>query len=402
MPENKKNIFFNIAFALLFTLVAVPAHFKAYPVLLFFIVLFLNKPETFNFRFFLLTSLLYWGLLLSLSYSANQAYGRSFAFETQALLLAFSLLFSFLSPRQFPDVILQKEKFFLVYIILVFLYSLSPAYWLFPPYNYGFKQLLFHYPGIINSHDYGLFSIHPIYMAVAVAWAFILSVYLIYKTSNDKLKIILALINAYFLFILYLLAKMGALSALFVGILLFIYFYKRQWFSAAVAIIIIGIFALFIVPNTRKRIQEIINIEKPEVLKKSSSGKRLRIFYSSWKSFKKAPFFGYGLGSHKDALLEQFRQDKEDDLLKRKLATHNQYMSFLLIGGIFLLIIYLIMIGISARLAWQHNNYLMLIFLAFFSVILFFENYLEREDGVVIFALFFNYLNWLTFYEQKK
>ena len=402
MPETKKHIVFSLFFALLFVLLAVPAHYKAYPVIAFFVVLLWRKPRHFDRRFFLVNTLLYWGLLLALSYSSNRTYGMSYVFETQVLLIAFPLVFSLMNPRQFPELTAYKEKFFLVYIFMMFLYSLSPFHWAFPPHNYTFQKLLHHYPGILGSPDFGLFSIHPIYMAAGVGWALILSLYLIFTTRKENLRKYLVLASIYFLVILFHLARMSALAGIFLSLPLLIYFYKKEWFWPATAIIIAGIITLFVVPNTRKRIQEVVNVDKTEVLEKSSSGKRLRIYRSSLKSIKKSPVFGYGLGSHKDALLQQYQRDGETDLRQRELSSHNQYLSFLLIGGIILLLIYLAMIGISLRWAFQSRNYLMLVFLVYFGTIFLFENYLEREDGVVVFALFFTYLNWLSRYEHKK
>ena len=401
MQENKKHNIFIVIFSLLFALLAVPSHFKAYPLLLGFLFVLKQKPKRFDFRLFFTNSLLYWGLLLSLLYSGNQAYGKSFALETQILLLALPLFFALIPDELGKKIIQKKNVFFWVYILSVFAYALSPFRWFFAPYHYDIKKLLFHYPGILNSPDYGLFQIHPVYMAAAVGWGFILGIYLLIQSPQKSGKFPLILIEIYFAIILFHLAKMGALIALFISILFLIYLYKRKIFYYIIPIVITGIALLFLVPNTQKRIKEVLHIENQKVLQKTSSGKHLRIFRASVKVFKKSPFFGYGLGSHKDRLLEEYQLENENDLYEQQLSTHNQYMSFLLIGGIFLLLIYLLMIVYSARLAWQTKNYIMWIFLLFFSLVMLFENYLEREAGVVVFAWFFNYFNYLSFYRKK-
>ena len=401
MPMNSTKIFLWL-FTLLFALLAIPSHFRAYPVILTFLFLFMQKPRHFRWRYFLWNSLLYTGLVVTLMYSTNFSYGKTFVFETQVLLVVFPLLFSLL-PDDFEKIMLdKKEHFFLTYIIIVFLYVLSPLTWFFAPYHYNWQKMLHHFPGILQSPDYGLFSIHPIYMAVATGWAFILSLYVQMKTGRKGLRIVLTGINLYFLLVLFLLAKMGALLALIIASLLFIYLYKRQIFYRLVPVIILGAGLLFIIPNTQKRIKEVLKIEHKEVLKKTSTGKHLRIFQTGLKVFKQAPVFGHGLGSHKDRLMQSYKQENQTDLLEQKLSTHNQYMSFLLIGGVFLLMIYLLMIIISFKTAWQTKNYLMLMFVVYFSIVMLFENYLEREDGVIVFALFFSYFNFLSFVREKQ
>jgi len=396
MRNNRKHKIFILSFALLFVLLAVPAHYKFYPVLAAFLLLFTFQPKSFDLKFFLQNTLLYFGLLFTLLYSSNWSYGSSFVFETQALLLIFPLFFSILLPADFPELYRYKDQFFLTYILMVFLYSLSPVHWFFAPYHYDLQKLLFHYPGILNSTDYHLFSIHPVYMSIAVGWAFILSLYLLIKIRQKYIRILLIVLEIYFLGILFLLARMGAILALMLALLLFVYLYKRHVFYRLVLVIILGAGLVFVIPNTRKRINEVLKIEHKDVMKNTSAGKHLRIFKSSWKSFKNSPLTGYGLGSHKDVLIEQYRKDGETDLYKEKYSTHNQYMSFLLIGGIFLLLIYMAMIAVSIRRAIPSKNYLVPVFWVYFGIVMLFENYLEREDGIVVFALFYTYLNYLS------
>jgi len=399
---NKKNKIFSFLFAFLFALIAVPSHYKAYPVILLFIILLLHKPKQFDKTLFFKNSLLYWGLLLSFFYSKNQLYGQTFIFETQVLLLILPVIFA-LIPRSLKQNIYKNQYlYFTVYIITVFLFTISPLRWLFKPYSYDLQKLLFHYSGIINSPDYGIFRVHPVYMAIAIGWGILLSLFLIIKINQQKYRLLLIILNLYFLIILLHMARMGAIFGLYPGVLILIYFYKKNFLFPTIAILILGIFTILIVPSTQKRIEEVYNIKNQEILKYSSTGKHLRIFQVSINTFKKSPIFGYGLGSHKDQLMKEYKLEGETDLLKNHYSTHNQYMSFLLIGGLILLLLYFTMIFFSVDIAWKTKNYLMFSFLIYFSIAMFFENYLEREAGIVVFSVFFNYLNWLSFYKLEN
>ena len=399
--QMPKYQYFLIAFGMLFGLMIVPSQFKAYFVGLVFILLLIQRKYSFNFRFFVLNSLLYFGLLFSLLYTENIKYGMSYVFETQALLLVFPLLFAMIPSEFYNELSVKKKYFFLIFILTVFVYSLTPFSWFFAPYHYSLAGMVKHYTGILNSHDFNLFRIHPIYMAVGIAWAFILNLYLILKTNKKKTWLVLGLLNIYFVVILFFLAKMTSIVALIVAVLTLFYFYKRPVFYKTIPLIFVLVLTLFVLPSTRRRINEIRQIEHKNILIKTSTGKHLRILKNSLSTFYKSPFWGYGLGSQKKYLFEEYKHNGEMDLYKDQLSTHNQYLSFLLIGGMILLALYLIMMFISGRIALQTNNYLMIVFIVFFSIVMLTENYLERDAGVVIFALFFSFLNWISFQRQK-
>jgi len=396
-----KYQYFLIAFGMLFGLMIVPSQFKAYFVGLVFILLLIQRKYSFNFRFFVLNSLLYFGLLVSLLYTENIKNGMSFVFETQALLLVFPLLFAMIPSEFYNELNIKKRYFFLIFILTVFVYSLTPFSWFFSPYHYSIEGMIKHYPGILNSDDFNLFRIHPVYMAAGIAWAFILNLYIILKTNNKKIRLFLGILNIYFLVILFFLAKMTSIIALFVATFTFVYFYKHHVFYKTIPLIFVIVLTLFVLPSTRKRIDEIRQIEHKNILIKTSTGKHLRILKSSLSTFYKSPLWGYGLGSQKKYLLEEYKRKGEMDLYKEQLSTHNQYLGFLLIGGIILLALYLFMIFKSLQIALKTHNYLMVVFIVFISVILLTENYLERNTGVFVFALFFNFLNWISFQRQK-
>ena len=140
-----KYQYFLIAFGMLFGLMIVPSQFKAYFVGLVFILLLIQRKYSFNFRFFVLNSLLYFGLLFSLLYTENIKYGMSYVFETQALLLVFPLLFAMIPSEFYNELNIKKKYFFLIFILTVFVYSLTPFSWFFAPYHYSLSGMVKHY-----------------------------------------------------------------------------------------------------------------------------------------------------------------------------------------------------------------------------------------------------------------
>ena len=98
------------------------------------------------------------------------------------------------------------------------------------------------------------------------------------------------------------------------------------------------------------------------------------------------PFFGYGIGDYNDKLKESYK--KNNPSLEVYYNSHNQYISFLLVGGLFLLLLYFIFLYLNVKLAIKKRNINSLIILCFYSIVMLSENILERENGVIFFSFF--------------
>ena len=46
--------------------------------------------------------------------------------------------------------------------------------------------------------------------------------------------------------------------------------------------------------------------------------------------------------------------------------------------------------------AIRYNNQLLILVLIFYGIVMFTENILEREDGVIYFALFLSFFSWFS------
>jgi len=73
-----------------------------------------------------------------------------------------------------------------------------------------------------------------------------------------------------------------------------------------------------------------------------------------------------------------------------------------LIGGLGLLISFLIFYGKNLMIALQSNNIYLILILIFYGVMMFFENILEREHGVIFFSLFLNFFAFNKVIKPKE
>ena len=395
IKNNIKKGLLTSAFLSVFAILLVPEPLRG-PVVIYFVAsAFLNYKTSFKTSYFILNSLIYFGLLITLFYSKNLSYGKSFVFETQAGLIAFPLAFALLNNTVFKSLISFEKRAFLTFIGSVFLLSLLPFAWLLPPHKYNFNTFIHHYNGLLQSPDLTYFNIHPVYLALAIGLSILLLIYLILNNKTDKKSIMYSIAILYFTAILMLLAKRGVLLGLFFSLIVFFWFHRtKRLFIILITGGLLSIILATSFPKLQKRITAIwqINVEQ-----NSSASKHFRIYKPAWHLFKKAPFFGYGLGSHKDLLIKQYQIDSEKDLYQEGLNTHNQLMSFLIIGGLFLVILYIFYWSGLFYKSLKAGDYLLIIILVYFTITMLFENILERAQGVLIFSLFVSYLSRKSF-----
>lgn len=126
--------------------------------------------------------------------------------------------------------------------------------------------------------------------------------------------------------------------------------------------------------------------QREGIVLNSSFLQRMELWKNSWRAFVKQPWTGYGLGRNKAALNREL--DKIQSPLRRDMGCHNQFLSYLLIGGIPLLIVFLILY--FAPICF-HRSKLTLFYVLFWLAILLSllaEDTLETGTGLYLFLFF--------------
>jgi len=100
--------------------------------------------------------------------------------------------------------------------------------------------------------------------------------------------------------------------------------------------------------------------------------------------------FGYGVGDVQDYLDYHFMFYNLAPSWYEGYNVHNQYVQFVINGGIVLLILFLIYLSGIIKIAFRHKNLLMLLFLLFILNIFLFESVLQRVKGIIFFVFFCN------------
>ena len=130
----------------------------------------------------------------------------------------------------------------------------------------------------------------------------------------------------------------------------------------------------------------------------SSTQTRKEIYNCSFILLKSNWIFGYGFGDVNDTLIKCYSH-VSNYLVDREFNSHNQYLSILLGCGIFGLSTIFFLLYFNFRVFTLEKQYFFLSVLLFYSIIMFVENILERQSGVILFSFF---INLFSFFSYKK
>jgi len=398
---NKRFSFVKIMTGFMFALVIFPSNIKAIVIILFTLsILFLiNKRKwSFNKELFLTNAVLYFVILITLFYSNNLPYALN-KLQTMSAILVFPLVFSMINEKEVKELYKHKKVYLSIYIVGVFLLNTIPFFWYFIT-HYSFIEIITHYPRIIMV-DIGKYGIHPIYMSLHCSMAIIFSL-IIFKDNTQKVaRLTLIVLNLILILFLLIYARKGPILALFITVFIWAIFQnKTKYYISITTALILGAILIISIPRTKERFAELLNIGNTitSVEKETSISMRVTIYKSVKDLVIQSPLLGYGIGDYNDKLRVKNKEEGYINLSKKSYNAHNQYLSFLLIGGALCLLPFLFMISKNIIMAIHTNNHVLVLIIILFSVVMLTENILERENGVIFFSLFLNFFALKNYY----
>ncbi|MDL2296932.1 O-antigen ligase family protein [Bacteroidales bacterium OttesenSCG-928-B11] len=126
--------------------------------------------------------------------------------------------------------------------------------------------------------------------------------------------------------------------------------------------------------------------------------------FELWKAgcavCKKHFWFGVGLGDHKPAIDQQLDENQSALNYKRNMGAHNQFITYCLIGGVFLLLYFLVVLFIPFFTQKNSRNFLYMLFFIIVFCSLFMEDTLESQVGISLYAIFNAFLLFVYKKEQ--
>lgn len=240
------------------------------------------------------------------------------------------------------------------------------------------------------------FMDQPTYFGVylVLAQAFIYALYV--GTRSIRIRTALAILYVFFAATIFLLSSKAALLTSF-ALTAFIVVDSAKGrlarISLLAAVLAGGLLLFFTNPRSKVFLETLRpSLENVDPNSKYGHSLRLLSWNASLEVIRRNWLFGVGEGNKETVLVNEYEELGYTFPAERRYNTHNQYMDFMLGGGVFVLLFFLF--GLF-RLSWQgirRGNQMLLIFLAIFAFNLLFENLLSRHAGVVIFAIMICYL----------
>ncbi|MEQ3655490.1 MAG: O-antigen ligase family protein [Dokdonia sp.] len=392
----------QVAIGLLFALVVLPSNLKAIAILIFGVTVLihaLTRKWHFNGLFFVTNALVFLVIALTYFYSDNTAYAQR-KMMTMASLLVFPFVFAMLTKQEGKLIFKQLKSYLWIYLLSIFLFNLVAFVWFYTT-QYSFMELMEHFHTLLRV-KMGKWGIHPIYLSMHCSIAVLFSFYILKKTTSKSIIALLIAIDITLVLFLLLYAKKGPLLALLIVFSLFVVFQRKQQLLKPYLIAVVAlIFLTIAIPKTRNKFVELLKIETIENGAVTSTNIRYTVYATARKLIAESPVLGYGIGDYNDTLLQAYIESENQVLIKGEYNAHNQFFSLLLIGGVIALIAFLITMGMNMVYAIRFNNQLLILLLLFYGMVMFTENILEREAGVIFFAFFLNFFGHKSLYARE-
>jgi O-antigen ligase len=390
------NKFTEIVFLNLFLFPIYPDNIKpSFVALFFFTALYaiVKKRDVFFNSTSKVTSLLlinisvFLLLFISLYYSDNITFGLKYVFRTLPLFL-FPIAFFFLkeNKRIFSLKLFLKAKLYFYLSTLILFIGIFALF-----YFRGFvtENYFLNYSYRII-HQLGYYSMHPIYASLIVSISIIFSISLF---KNKKYQLLIIVGNILLVLNLILLSRKSAIIIMGVFFLIFVFFNKSIKVKIKVFILFITLVLIIgvvkFIPDISNRFNDFLDLF--DYTNMSSSNLRLNLIDVSIDAIKEKPFFGYGIGDIKD-ILSDF-EHKNDFFNNKYYNTHNQYLNLMLATGFFGLLLFIAFLFKNLKLAYS-GSFEQFSIVLLFVLLMFIENILDRQNGVIYFAVFVNYFSF--------
>ncbi|MFB0903800.1 MAG: O-antigen ligase family protein [Nonlabens sp.] len=394
------NKLFLISLVLVFCTPILPQLLKIISIALFLVICItesIKNKSKFKWEYFLFNAGLYLMYVFSLLYSKDLEYGLR-KVEISAALVVFPLGFALISKDLITHAIKNLKLFFYVFIsavlvlnIFVFSSFLSAGY---DVSSFG------EYADFVNRME-GFPAVHSIYLSMYNAIAVLLIFYLLRTERLLKAGIPLIIIGSVLCLGLILLLKKGPIFGLVLVATLLAIKYKMWRVWAFYTVFTASLVAtLFLFPDTSQRIHDLFQVERISAAIESEEI-RATIYKCGNKKFQEAGLTGFGIGDGKNELLDCY-QEYNPTLAATSYNSHNQYISLILNAGFLGLLIFLAFIFYNINRSLKSGEFITVAIIVFYCIVMFSENILERQNGVLYFSLFINLLYFLSKKNQQK
>jgi O-antigen ligase len=259
---------------------------------------------------------------------------------------------------------------------------------------YNFEPGKLFTPYFLNHNFSKPIDLHATYLSLYIAISIIALLVVLLKEKHDRTtRIIYAACILILSAGLLQLASRSVLIALLVIVNFILpWFLQKQKIRFVFVSVLVSALVLFCIVRTDSLNLRLVQGLKDDVtassLKYSAADPRAKRWEIAIELIKQSPVIGFGSGAELPMLKEAWFKHKFYDSYLNGLNAHNQYLSFLLKGGLFALVVYLFALIFCLRLAIRKKDPLFIGFLVLVGVVGLSENILDVNKGIFFYAFF--------------
>jgi len=326
--------------------------------------------------------------------------GALFNLEVKLSLVVFPIFFTTIDFERIEQNFKRKLQYAFIigcFISLILIFNNAV---------YSYFQLnstdVFYYANLAFVH-------HPSYLALyfTFAIAILLNWIFQYRGGNTfKRNMAFILILVFQLFIVLLSSKAGilALAMTYILVIFFYLVYRGHRINILISgtLLIVFLLTLSFFPQSYSRFYNAESAleNEPDPDSVESSVARILIWQTSLELIKNNPLFGVGTGDVKTELMKLYEEKNIKLAMDETLNAHNQYLQTFIALGIIGFVALIACFVLPAVYAFRKKHLLYLLFLAIFAFNLLVESMIERQAGVVFYALFNSFLFYYTYSEN--
>ncbi|MEO8943985.1 MAG: O-antigen ligase family protein [Ginsengibacter sp.] len=393
--ENKVSYYFLACF-----LIALPfAHFFSEILLVFFAIhtlIHLRSGRLAGLRnksVWIVSSIFFFNLI-AVTYSSYPAEGlKNVSQQLGILLFPFCFAVTGLNIRKYR---LPLFKIFAFTCTATILYLYINTFRVIHFFEFSYTTIVSSF--FINQNFSEPIGLHATYFSMYIVLSISVFIYIIIRERNYKnIK--------YFFCIAILIAGLVQLAsrsvliclilvALF-GISFFLLEGKKRirFFSFSLIAFFVTAFIILNVSTLKKRyLTDLENDLNKNVVTADFSESRMKRWEMEIGIIKQSPVIGYGNGSEKYLLKENYFKNKYYKSYLLELNAHNQYLSFLINSGIIGLLVYLSVLYYGFSIAIKQKYFILFSFLILITIVSMAENILDVNKGVFFYSFFYSLL----------
>ncbi|MBD0278035.1 MAG: O-antigen ligase family protein [Flavisolibacter sp.] len=262
-------------------------------------------------------------------------------------------------------------------------------------YHLPFASLLSSY--FMNHNFSEPLDIHATYLSLYVCLSLITLIYYFLFEDEKKIKVLYLVAGSILLAGLIQLGSRAVFVAFLLAFCLVIPFAlkgrKRLSFLIVSLLLSASLTLAIAYVHTYKSryLLELKNDLSEDPLWNTTTGSRMERWQLAFELVKNAPLIGYGTDSEVVLLKEKYFENRLYNAYLNNLNAHNQYISFLITGGILALVVYLLTLAFGLRLAIKSKNIIFAGFIVLLLATSVSENILERNKGIFFYSFFLSF-----------